>query len=410
MSKRVAVIGGGASGLMAACFAAEAGCSVAIFEKQGRLGRKILVSGNGRCNITNRFIDPARYHGSNPRFAQEVLTRFGFEETKAFFESIGIPLVEEKKGRLFPASLHAATVVRFFEYELLRRGVDVHLHRKVEHISPKGNAIEIVTAGREAYRVDAVILAAGSCAHPPAGGSRSGYELALQAGHRVIEPFPAIIPITIPMKDIHRLQGIKWQCGVRVEENGKITASSQGEVLFTAYGISGPASLDVSRAVNESVIKGGAPRIVIDCMPHRSHNELDAILSSLFADPGKSVSFALSSLLRHPMPDVLLSRASLSKGVTAGEMTPDMRRRLVGAIKGLSLEPGAPRGFNEAVVAAGGVDVSEVNPATMASRIMPGLYLTGELLDIDGDSGGYNLQFAWSTGAIAGTAQAATVS
>ena len=217
----------------------------------------------------------------------------------------------------------------------------------------------------------------------------------------MIEPFPAIIPITIPMKDIHRLQGIKWQCGVRVEENEKTIASSQGEVLFTAYGISGPASLDVSRAVNESVIKGGAPRIVIDCMPDYSHNEIDAILSSLLADSDKSVAFALSSLLRHPMPEVILSRASLSKDVTAGEMTPEMRRKLAGVIKGLSLEPGAPRGFNEAVVAAGGVDVSEVDPATMASRLMPGLYLTGELLDIDGDSGGYNLQFAWSTGAIA---------
>ncbi len=403
--KRIAVIGGGASGLMAACFAAGDGNSVTVFEKQKKIGRKILVSGNGRCNITNRNISDARYHGRNPEFVNSVFSRFGLEETVGFFRSIGLPLVEEGNGKLFPASLQSTAVVRVIEYELARRRVDVRTHRKIEGIGKAGAGFRLVTAGRENHEFDSVILSAGSCAFSPAGGSRDGYELARMMNHTVREPFPAILPITIPLKIVHRLQGIKWDCSVRVVRGGREIAASAGELLFTAYGISGPASLDVSRAVNESVLQNGSPLVVIDLFPAHSEGELADMLGSLWADGGKTVSFSLIGIMKNPMPDVLLRVAGIDPAKPVKDLTADEKTGLARVMKGFTLEPGKPRGFNEAVVAAGGVDVDEIDPRTMQSRLAPNLYITGELLDIDGDSGGYNLQFAWSTGAIAGLAQ-----
>lgn len=403
--KRVAVIGGGASGCIAACFAAGGGNSVVLFEKQKKLGRKVLVSGNGRCNITNRNLSAGCYHGGNPRFVNNVFSRFGFDETVDFFKSIGLPLAEEKNGKMFPASLQSASVMRIFEYELGRRGVEVRTHRRIEAIRPTGSGYTLVTAGHEAEEFDAVILAAGSCANPPSGGSRDGYELARQMKHTVREPFPAILPVTIPLKIIHRLQGVKWDCATRVTMGKKTLASSEGELLFTAYGISGPASLEISRAVNETVLRGQLPQIVIDLFPGRGEKELEDVIGMLWADGSRSAALSLTGILKSPMPDVLLRMAGINPAAPVGQLGKEMRGALARVLKGLTLEPGKPRGFDEAVVAAGGVDTDEVNPATMESRRAKRLYITGELLDIDGDSGGYNLQFAWSTGALAGLAQ-----
>lgn len=396
---RVAIIGGGASGMMAACLSA-AGGDVVIFEKQKKIGRKVLVTGNGRCNIANRNLSADRYHGNNPRFVNNLFARFGLDETIEFFHSIGIPLVEEKNGRLFPASLQASSVVKIFEYELVRRGVDVRLHRKVERIDKRGDALAVMTAGREVERFDAVVLASGSCAAPPAGGSRDGYELARSLGHTVREPFPAILPVNVPLKMLHRLQGVKWDCGVRVDRGGRCGAESEGELLFTAYGISGPAALDVSRAVNDP--SGGPCRILIDLFPGFTEGELGDLLDGLWGDGSKTLAFSLVGVMKGIMHEVIPRMAGVDPGKIVRDLTREEKGRLLKTMKGLELEPGKTRGFNEAVVAAGGVDVDEVDPATMASRLVEGLYLTGELLDIDGESGGYNLQFAWSSGAVAG--------
>jgi predicted Rossmann fold flavoprotein len=403
--KRIAIIGGGASGLMAACFASGNGNRVVVFERQKKIGRKILASGNGRCNITNRHFAPEKFHGSNPRFVHNVFSRFGFSETMEFFGSIGVPLIEESNGKLFPASLQASAVVRVFEYELAARNVETKLHVKVDRIVPAEGGLRLLTAGKESYDFDAVILSAGSCAYPSLGGSRSGYELAVKMGHTVHEPFPALLPITIPLKTLHRLQGAKWDCGVKVVHDSKIVASSVGEILFTAYGISGPVSLDVSREVNNLAVRNIFPDIFIDFFPGCAAGELSALLDSLWKDGSKALSFSLVGILKHPMPEVLSELAGIEVDKPVSRLTKEDKIRLVETLKGLKLTPGRPRGFGEAVVAAGGVAVDEVDPATMESRLAPGLHLTGELLDIDGDSGGYNLQFAWSTGAIAGLAQ-----
>jgi len=391
--------------MMAAWYAAAGGCSVVLFEKQKKAGRKILITGNGRCNITNRHLDPARYHGRNPMFVNNVFARFGLSETIDYFSSIGLPLVEENNGRMYPASMQASTVVKLLEYELERKGVDFRLHRRIDSIVPRGSGFELTTAGRESHRFGSVILCAGSCAWSGAGASRSGYDLARSLGHRVHDPFPAILPLTIPMKSLHRLQGIKWDCALKVLNEGRRIATSSGELLFTGYGISGPAALDISRAVNESVIRGERPEIIIDFFPGFSEEELLTYLETVLADGARETAFSLGSILKERMPEVLLEAGGVDPVKRAGELSRSDRKAIVTVLKGLHIEPGEPRGFNDAVVAAGGVDVSEIDPATMESRIVKNLYITGELLDIDGDSGGYNLQFAWSTGALAGMAQ-----
>lgn len=402
--RRIAVIGGGASGLMAALCASRGGNRVTLFEKQNKLGRKILVSGNGRCNITNKGISPERYHGENPEFVKAVFSRFGLEDTIEYFQSIGLPTIEEEGGRIFPASLQSSTVVRILEYELERRGVEICTHRKIDGIINSSKGYRLVTAGKEEYDADAVILSAGSCAYPPAGGSRDGYELAVQLKHTINEPFPAILPINIPLKILHRLQGIKWNCSARVIQN-RVLSYSEGEILFTAYGISGPVSLDISRAVNEQVVGSRVPSIIIDLFPRYSINEMKECLGRLWNDESKNVAFSLIGIVRTPMNEVLPIIAGIDPKKRVGDLTPGEKEALCKTMKNIMLEPGKPRSFNEAVVAAGGVNVTEINPATMESKISKNCYITGELLDIDGDSGGFNLQFAWSTGAIAGLSQ-----
>ena len=403
--RSVAVIGGGASGIIAAIFAADNKCRVTLFEKQKSIGRKILATGNGRCNLSNRNIDTPHYHGNNPKFTLNIFSRFGLNETIEFFKSIGIPLVDEKEGRMFPESLHASSIVRIFEYELSKRNIDVRLNRKIEKIVSEKNGIKIVTAGREDHVFDSVILSAGSCAYPQLGASRAGYELASSIGHKIIEPFPAILPLNIIQKEIRRMEGIKRVCRVSAETGGKIKAESTGDLLFTKFGISGTAALDVSRTANEAAIKGINPKIIIDFFPDMGLHDFLLKIDNLFLDKNKEAALCLSGLMQYRMAEVLISLSGVNPSTRAGDITENDRKSIVKTLKSLELIAGEPRSFKEAVAAAGGVDVNEINPATMESKIIKNLFITGELLDIDGDSGGYNLQFAWSTGAVAGMSQ-----
>jgi predicted Rossmann fold flavoprotein len=403
-SKKVAIVGGGASGLIAAYFASEK-CHVTIFERQKKIGRKILVTGNGRCNISNRYILPEKYHGHNNEFVNVIFNRFGLAETEKFFSSIGIPFVEEDEGKLFPASLQASIVPKVFEYELVKRSVDIRLHRKIEKIEPENNKFRLITAGLEEEIFDSVILSCGSIAFPGAGASRSGYDLAKSMGHKVYEPFPAILPINIPLKPLHTLQGIKWNCSVSVIHDGVCTSSSNDELLFTSYGISGPAALKVSRDVNRHVLSGMIPEISIDFFPSSDRAELSNLLENIFADKKRKLSFALLGILKERMPEVILSHIGIDHEKRTGSLTEEEKELILSSLKDFRITPGKPRSFDEAVVAAGGVDVNEIDQDRMESKLIKNLFITGELLDIDGDSGGFNLQFAWSTGAIAGMSQ-----
>ena len=399
--RHIAVIGAGPAGMMAAIQAARGGCKVTVFEKQKKAGRKLAITGNGQCNITNTGIEESRYHGHNASFVRNVFARFGLDETVEFFYSIGIPLVEKKRGKLYPHSLQAQSVSDILEYEMQKAGAELILHRRIDRIKQAGKGLVLESPG-EAMNVDAVIIACGSCAYPQLGASHEVYDLARSIGHHVYEPFPAILPVNIPLKVLHRLEGIKWDCGVKALSDGKAVSSSEGEVLFTRYGLSGPATLEVSRALNESLIAKKETRVALDLFPDRSIPETNELLEFLLADPDKKLGFALLGALKRRMPEIMLEIGGFDPEALCGSLDEKKRRALLNFLKNVMLAPGEPRAFSEAVVAAGGVDVGEVDPSTMQSKKMKGVYLAGEILDIDGDSGGFNLQFAWSTGAIAG--------
>jgi len=403
MKKKVAVIGAGASGLMAASIASRS-CDVTIFEKQKKIGRKLLATGNGRCNISNVNISPDRYHGGNKDFVAKVFERFGLLQTEDFFRDLGVPFIEEEEGKLFPASLQSSTITKFFEYELIKNSVDIKLHRRIDKIIPLRSGFKVITAGMEEFVFDSVIIACGSCAYPQLGAAKNVYDLVASLGHSIVEPFPSITPINIKLKSLHKLQGIKWDCRLRALYDNRAIAESYGEVLFTAYGISGPASLKISRWVNEISLKGELSFIEFDFFPELSVEELQSLLAVVTADPQKSIGFSLLGILKERMPDTLLACGGFDPLNKNFEVTKDLQK-IAQLLKGFIAPVGKCRGFDEAVVAAGGVAVDEVDPLTMESRIIKNLYLTGEILDIDGDSGGFNLQFAWSTGAIAGMSQ-----
>jgi predicted Rossmann fold flavoprotein len=309
--KSVAIIGAGASGIMAGLFAARNN-KVIIFEKQNKIGRKILSTGNGRCNISNKYTDISHYNGNNTKFVLNLFHRFGLNETIEFFESIGIPFIEENDGRLFPASNQALSVVEILDYELRIKGADIRLNRMIEKVIPLGKKFRIITAGREEYEVDSAIVSTGSRAHPQIGGSNHGYEIASSLGHKVFDPFPVIVPINIPLKIIHKLQGIKWNCRVSAVIDGEKISESTGELLFTKYGISGPAALNISRKINENMIKNNIPQISVDFFPDIDESSLLENLNRLWIHKNRPLCLSLTGILKKRMPEILLEIADIN--------------------------------------------------------------------------------------------------
>lgn len=403
--KKIAIIGAGASGLMAACFASK-NAQVILFEKQKIAGRKILATGNGRCNISNRNIDASYYFGKNQHFVKNIFEKFGLTQTEEFFSSIGIPFVEGKDGKLFPASLQASAVQKTLIYEAQKRGAEILLHRRIDKIEPLKNGFMLITAGKEHHFFDAVICAAGSCAYPQLGGSNSGYELAQLLGHTLVPPIPAIVPLNTTPKILHRLQGIKWDCALTAKTDDKIIAVSQGEVLFTKYGISGPASLEISTLVNREITMGKKVEIIADFFPKTDCNDLALHLLPLFRDLHKPLFLCLVGTIKERIAEVVLSIMGKDPFAPAKTFTKDDVFYLANLLKNLTMHAGNPRSFSDAMVALGGIDTDEIDPNTMQSKLIPQLFFAGELLDITGTTGGYNLQFAWSSGAIAGMSAA----
>ena len=254
-------------------------------------------------------------------------------------------------------------------------------------------------------KFDAVIIATGGRSYPKLGGNTLGYKMAKSFNHNIYNQFPAILPLNIPLKSLHKLQGIKWDCAVKVLENNKIINSSKGELLFTAYGISGPATLDISRTVNEKIIQQKNIQISIDLFPELEKSQLKDLLNSLWIDQNKEIGFSLLGILKDKIPDFLLQTVNINSNLKVGQLNDKMKDKILHILKNIELNVGKIRNSDDAVVTAGGIDVNEIDPKTMESKLVNGLYFAGEVLDIDGISGGYNLQFAWSTGAIAGMSQ-----
>lgn len=401
----VAVIGAGAAGLLAAIRAAERGRATLLLEKNRKAGVKILMSGGTRCNIThatdNRGIVEA--YGPPGRFLHSALAAFCVEDTLAFFEQEGVATKVEETGKIFPVSNKAADVLQALLRRLQRSAAVLALAEPVLHLQRSESAF-LLTTPQRTVAAGKIILTTGGQSYPGSGTTGDGYRFAAQLGHTIIPPRPALVPITTTENWVASLRGVTLpDVQVRLLEKERLLERRRGSLLFAHFGLSGPVILDISRAVS------GHPqpkslRLQIDLLPMLSEQELTQLVQTASAQAGKKLlAVVLSAHLPRRLCDIVLTQAGLPAERTAAALKRADRDRLVAAIKRLEVSVAGTLGFGKAEVTAGGVALNEVDSRTMQSKIVPQLYLAGEVLDLDGPIGGYNFQAAWSTGWLAGS-------
>lgn len=413
MNKKVLVIGAGAAGLMAAGQAAEAGADVVLLEKMKRPGRKICISGKGRCNVTNiadlpEFIS---HFGRNGRFLRQPFNRFFSLELIHFFEEHGLELVKERGGRVFPASGKAPDVLKAFLQWLSRLPVSIRPDSQVEGLLLEDDQLRGVICNGNPVYGKAVILTTGGASYPATGSTGDGYLLAESVGHTIVPIRPSLVPIETAGDLANRLNGLHLRnVGVQLFIGNKKKQDGFGELLFMKYGLSGPVTLSLSSMIVDALQAGKKVTLVLDLKPALDTHKLDARLLRDFSKrSNEQMSSVLRGLIPKQMVPVCLDETDISPERLAGEVRAPERKRLRHWLKNISFEVTGYRGFKEAIVTAGGVDLRQVNPRTMESQLCPGLYLAGELLDLQADTGGYNLQAAFSTGWLAGRSAAELV-
>lgn len=396
--KTIAIIGGGASGLMAACTAAQAGARVALFERQARVGRKLLATGNGRCNLTNLNAGPSHYHGTDPDFVRPALTALDVAETLSLFRSLGLLTAPaDESGRVYPLSDSANSVLDVLRFELDRQGVTLHAPSPVTAITRRGPGFMVKTEDC-AVPADKVIIACGGCAGGKLGGVSDGYALLQSLGHSRTALHPALTQLNCDSPYPRALKGVRATARITLSRDGRTVGENRGEVQFTEKGISGIAVFELSRLVSTK----GKCRAELDFLPDISPAELTELLTAQAARRGALSGEELLTGVLHNKLGRTICRAANTAGKPCGELTPAELSRCAGLCKAFPLDVTGTGGFDAAQVTAGGVSTAEFYAETLESRIVPGLYACGEVLDIDGDCGGYNLQWAWSSGYLAG--------
>lgn len=406
---KIVVIGGGAAGLMAALFAARGGARVTLLERNEKLGKKIYITGKGRCNLTNAASPRERFLQNvprNPRFLYAALSTLDNEGTMALFESLGLRLKVERGERVFPESDRASDVTRTLEKEILRLGARILLNARVRALSLQdGRAAGVTLENGERIDADAVIVATGGLSYPSTGSTGDGYRFAKDAGLPVTPTRPSLIAIETLETWPFALSGLTLK-NVRLwaDVGKKKPWSEMGELLFTHFGVSGPLALTASALFPED-FAGRA--MTVDLKPALDADTLDKRVQRDFAEMGrKRLGSVMDGLVPHALGEALLPLVSLSPLTPVSSVNQAQRKALVALLKAVPLTVKALRGYNEAVVTRGGVDVKAVDPSTMAAKSAPGLYFAGEVLDVDAFTGGFNLQIAFSTGALAGKSAA----
>ena len=397
------IIGGGAAGLMAAGAACAAGQRVTLLEHNPKgTGQKLLITGKGRCNVTNdcdarEFL---RYVRRNPRFLYSCLFAFPPAAAMQLFESLGVPLKVERGRRVFPQSDRAADILAALR--AYAAGAQV-VAANADGLLIENGACAGAVAGGRAYRARRVLLATGGVSYPATGSDGSGYALARQAGHTIVPPQPSLCSLVSPDAACRRMMGLSLRnVGLTLLEDGKPVFAEQGEALFTHFGLSGPLVLSASAHMN---FQRDHYTLHIDLKPALDAGKLDARLVRDFTDrANQNMGNALGGLLPQSMIPVVASRAGIPLDTKAHDLRREQRRSLLETLKDFSVEVSGPRPVEEAIVTAGGVKVGEVDPKTMQSKKVPGLFFAGELLDVDAYTGGFNLQIAWATGWVAGQA------
>lgn len=405
---RVAVIGGGAAGITAAIAASYKGADVTILEKNARIGKKILATGNGRCNLTNIYLSTANYHGQNPDFARGALGKFSVEKTIEFFERLGVAHKVEEGGKVFPVSNQASSVLDVLRYGLDKAGVKVLCEAAVTNIRNEDGGFSIAFQNGDRFKADRVILATGGKAAPNLGSNGSGYALAGSLGHSIVEPFPALVQLKLAAAFFKQIQGVKFEGDAEIIVNNKTVEKASGEILFTEYGASGPPVLALSRKAGECLQKGETPWLKLVLINTCGRSELERYLIKRFNDgPEKELVFSFVGYINKRLVPVILKEAGITEiRRPAGQVSPAERGKILRILQDWRFQIKGTTSWPAAQVTAGGVDVREINGDTMESKIVPKLYFAGEVIDIDGDCGGYNLQWAWSSGFVAGESAA----
>lgn len=395
------VIGGGAAGMMSAITAARSGSRVLLLERNGRLGKKLLITGKGRCNVTNDCSaqEVLQNVPRNGRFLYSAMTAFPPERAKTFFEENGCPLKTERGNRVFPQSDKAQSVLTSLERSMREAGVEIRGERAV-HILTRENRVSGVQTENGSFAAKWVILATGGVSYPATGSTGDGYAMAKELGHTVVEPVGNLVPLEIAGDDCPDMQGLSLRnVGVKLlNDKGKILYQDFGELLFTHFGVSGPTVLSAS-----CHLKGESCCLVLDLKPALNAGKLDArILRDLDMYRNRTMENALTDLLPRSMIPVVLRRLEIPAGLQANALTKQKRRELVDLLKSFSLPVLGKRPVSEAIITSGGIRVSEIDPKTMESKRIPGLYFAGEIIDCDAYTGGFNLQIAWATAVAAG--------
>ena len=405
----VIVIGGGAAGMMAAVTAANSGARVTLFERNDFCGKKLKITGKGRCNVTNdctleEFLANVP---SNPRFLYSALSRFETKDTKDFFEAEGVPLKVERGRRVFPVSDRAEDIVTALFSACRKAGVTVKNGRVSSLIIEDGKAVG-VTVDKVSHRADAVIVATGGRSYPRTGSDGDGYALARSAGHTVTPLLPSLVPITSDSKICPALQGLSLRnvsLAIVRRQDGKRVYEDFGEMMFTHFGLTGPMILSASAHIPD--ISPNKYDAIIDLKPALDEKTLDARIRSDFLKyANKDFANALSDLLPQKLIPVVISLSGIDPHKKVNSVTKEERKALCDVIRGLKISLSGFRSITEAIITKGGVSTKEINPKTMESKLCEGLYFAGEVIDVDAYTGGYNLQIAFSTGVLAGESAA----
>ena len=403
------VIGGGAAGMMAAIAAAQTGVRVCLLERNPKLGRKLYITGKGRCNLTNHCSAEEVLANTprNSRFLYGAMARTNPAWVEEFFEGLGVELKVERGNRVFPASDHASDIIDALFFRLRKLNVRIVQDRALS-IEVKDGVVTGVKGEQGTYPCKAVILATGGVSYPATGSTGDGYEMAQALGHTIVEPKPSLVPLESDDEFCGKMQGLALKnVSLKVKnKKGKVVFQEQGELLFTHFGISGPLVLSASAHMRDFGKEQYS--CIIDLKPALDEQKLDARLLREFSEnANKDFQNVLGALVPRLMVPVMVELTGIPAERKVHDITKGERRRLLETLKGLRINISGPRPIREAIITSGGVKVGEVDPKTMASKKVSGLYFAGELLDVDAYTGGFNLQIAWATGRVAGEQAAA---
>ena len=404
--RKVLVVGGGAAGMMAAVTAARNGGEVLLIEKNEKLGKKLFITGKGRCNITNSADIEDLFSAvvSNPKFLYSGFYSLTNDQVIDFFEGLGVKTKVERGGRVFPESDHSSDVIRALEQEMKRLGVEVSLQSEVKEIlTGEGRAKGVLLSSGKKLYGDAVIIATGGISYPSTGSTGDGYRFARSCGHKVTDLFPSLVPMEVKEWYAKELMGLSLRnIEIRITDGKKSLYEEFGEMLFTHYGVTGPVILSASSIVGK-LLKERELKLHIDLKPALTEEQLDKrVLREFEANHNRQFKNAVDSLFPTKLKPVVIERSGIPEEKKVNEITKEERKHFVHLIKDFNMTLTGLRGYNAAIITKGGVSVKEIDPGAMESKLVKELYFAGEVLDLDAVTGGYNLQIAWSTGYLAG--------